>query len=110
MMTVTQRPELDGYYKCISNFKKSFFKGSERVMIQAIVLFILAGIAEIGGGYIIWQWLRDGKPSYWGLIGGLVLALYGVISVLSILSIFRTGLRSLRRSIHRTLYLMGLGN
>lgn len=50
------------------------------IMIQATLLFILAGIAEIGGGYLIWQWLREGKPSYWGLIGGLVLALYGVIA------------------------------
>ena len=50
------------------------------LMIQATLLFILAGIAEIGGGYLIWQWLREGKPSYWGIIGGLVLALYGVIA------------------------------
>jgi small multidrug resistance family-3 protein len=50
------------------------------IVIQATMLFILAGIAEIGGGYLIWQWLREGKPSYWGLIGGLVLALYGVIA------------------------------
>jgi small multidrug resistance family-3 protein len=50
------------------------------VMFQATILFILAGIAEIGGGYLIWQWLREGKPSYWGLIGGVVLALYGVIA------------------------------
>src|SRR3954451_21979056 len=49
-------------------------------MIQATILFILAGIAEIGGGYLIWQWIREGKPSYWGLIGGVVLALYGVIA------------------------------
>jgi small multidrug resistance family-3 protein len=50
------------------------------VMFQATLLFILAGIAEIGGGYLIWQWLREGRPSYWGLIGGVVLALYGVIA------------------------------
>lgn len=31
-------------------------------MISAILLFILAGIAEIGGGYLIWLWLREGKP------------------------------------------------
>lgn len=44
------------------------------------MLFILAGLAEIGGGYLIWQWLREGKPSYLGLTGGAVLALYGVIA------------------------------
>ncbi|MBW3112654.1 YnfA family protein [Bacillus sp. MCCB 382] len=49
-------------------------------MLNAIILFILAGIAEIGGGYLIWLWLREGKPSYWGLAGGIALALYGVIA------------------------------
>jgi small multidrug resistance family-3 protein len=49
-------------------------------MVQAIVLFLLAGLAEIGGGYLIWQWLREGRPAYWGLIGGVTLAVYGVIA------------------------------
>ncbi|HJF33824.1 MAG TPA: hypothetical protein K8V56_18815, partial [Sporosarcina psychrophila] len=49
-------------------------------MITVILLFLFAGLAEIGGGYLIWQWLREGKPAYLGLIGGFVLALYGVIA------------------------------
>ncbi|MBG9587903.1 YnfA family protein [Cytobacillus firmus] len=49
-------------------------------MFQAIILFILAGLAEIGGGYLIWQWIREGKPLTWGIAGGLILALYGVIA------------------------------
>ncbi len=54
----------------------------ERVkkMIGATLLFILAGIGEIGGGYLIWLWLREGKPFYWGIIGGIALALYGVVA------------------------------
>jgi len=51
-------------------------------MVQAAVLFFLAGLAEIGGGYLIWLWLREGKPFYWGMVGGLTLALYGVIATL----------------------------
>ena len=39
-------------------------------MVFAIAIFILAGIAEIGGGYLIWQWLREGKPYYWGILVG----------------------------------------
>ncbi|MCS5499921.1 YnfA family protein [Lysinibacillus sp. A4] len=46
----------------------------------AILLFIFAGIGEIGGGYLIWLWLREGKPFYWGIIGGIALALYGVVA------------------------------
>ncbi|MGP4108941.1 YnfA family protein [Virgibacillus sp. L01] len=50
------------------------------LIIYAIVLFVLAGLAEIGGGYLIWLWLREGKPYYWGVGGGIALALYGVIA------------------------------
>lgn len=49
-------------------------------MIKAIVLFVVAGLAEIGGGYLIWQWLREDKSALLGLIGGIVLVLYGVIA------------------------------
>ncbi|ODA15704.1 hypothetical protein A5N86_15835 [Geobacillus thermoleovorans] len=49
-------------------------------MLQAIVLFLLAGMAEIGGGYLIWLWLREGKPFYLGIVGGMALVLYGVIA------------------------------
>lgn len=46
----------------------------------ATILFVLAGLAEIGGGYLIWLWLREGKPMYLGLFGGVTLALYGIIA------------------------------
>lgn len=40
----------------------------------------MAGLAEIGGGYLIWLWLREGKSISFGLLGGIALALYGVIA------------------------------
>ena len=49
-------------------------------MAHAVILFICAGIAAISGGYLIWLWLREGKPFYWGILGGGALALYGVIA------------------------------
>ncbi|MCO7177147.1 YnfA family protein [Sporolactobacillus kofuensis] len=57
-------------------------------MFRVIGLFILAGLAEIGGGYLIWQWLREGRSLYFGLIGGLILALYGVIATMQVFSSF----------------------
>ncbi|GLY09436.1 YnfA family protein [Pseudobacillus badius] len=48
--------------------------------MRATALFVLAGIAEIGGGYLIWQWLREGRPGWYGLLGGIALVLYGVIA------------------------------
>ncbi|MCM3443220.1 YnfA family protein [Metabacillus halosaccharovorans] len=47
---------------------------------MTILIFLLAGLAEIGGGYLIWLWLREGKPFYFGLSGAIALALYGVIA------------------------------
>ncbi len=52
-------------------------KGVSRI-VKAF-LFMLAGLAEIGGGYLIWLSLREGKPIYLGIVGGVALVLYGVI-------------------------------
>jgi len=48
-------------------------------MFKIVFIFTLAGLAEIGGGYLIWQWLREGKSATLGLLGGIALILYGVI-------------------------------
>lgn len=52
--------------------------------MKTILLFTLAGLAEIGGGYLIWLWLREGYSSLLGLAGGLALVLYGVIATLQV--------------------------
>ena len=49
-------------------------------MIMSAFIFFIAGLSEIGGGYLIWLWLREGRPSYFGLMGGLALILYGIIA------------------------------
>jgi len=46
---------------------------------HSAILFLLAGLCEIGGGWLVWQWLREGKGLLWGLIGAVVLILYGII-------------------------------
>ena len=46
---------------------------------RALLLFAAAGLAEIGGGWLMWQWLREGRPWPWGFVGALVVVLYGVI-------------------------------
>lgn len=51
-------------------------------------LFALAGLAEIGGGWLIWQWLRGGRAWYVGLLGGLALALYGVVATFQPSAVF----------------------
>lgn len=51
-------------------------------VFHSILLFVLAGICEIGGGWLIWRWPREGRPSWWGLAGGVILILYGIIPTL----------------------------
>lgn len=48
-------------------------------IVYSVLLYLLAGLCEIGGGWLVWQWLRGGKGVFWGLIGGSVLILYGII-------------------------------
>jgi small multidrug resistance family-3 protein len=49
------------------------------LFITTFALFVIATVAEIGGGYLVWQWLRERKKIGFGLIGGFTLFLYGVI-------------------------------
>jgi small multidrug resistance family-3 protein len=46
------------------------------------LLFALAGLCEIGGGYLVWLWLRDSRSVWLGTLGGLILFLYGVLPTL----------------------------
>ena len=46
---------------------------------QSLALFTLAGLCEIGGGYLVWQWWRNGAAWPIGLLGAAILLLYGVV-------------------------------
>jgi len=51
-------------------------------MARSLFYFVLAGLCEIGGGYLVWLWLREGKSLWFALLGAGVLVLYGVIPTL----------------------------
>lgn len=55
---------------------------SARFIAQSLGLFLLAGLMEIGGGYLVWLWLREGRAFALGALGGLLLFLYGVVPTL----------------------------
>jgi len=46
---------------------------------KSLFYFIIAGVCEIGGGYLMWLWLREGKAIWYALVGAVVLILYGII-------------------------------
>ncbi|MCG8620339.1 MAG: YnfA family protein [Desulfobacterales bacterium] len=51
-------------------------------VVQSLGYFLLAGLFEIGGGYLVWLWLREGKPVSYAVAGAVILVLYGVIPTL----------------------------
>lgn len=51
-------------------------------ILKSVFYFVLAGVFEIGGGYLVWLWLRDGKSIWYGLAGAIGLIIYGVVPTL----------------------------
>jgi small multidrug resistance family-3 protein len=60
------------------------------MLIKSVFIFLLAGLCEIGGGYLVWLWLKEGKPFWYGLAGGLILVLYGIVATLQPANFART--------------------
>lgn len=52
------------------------------MILRSILLFALAALAEIGGAYLVWIGLREGRGAGVAVLGGLALAAYGVIATL----------------------------
>jgi small multidrug resistance family-3 protein len=47
--------------------------------LGSLALFVLAGLCEIGGGWLMWQWWRNGASPAAGLLGALALVAYGIV-------------------------------
>lgn len=52
------------------------------IIIITLALFFAAALTEIGGGYLVWLWLRKNKKLLLGLIGAIILFIYGIIPTL----------------------------
>jgi len=50
------------------------------LQLKAIVIFIVAGLLEIGGGYMIWMWLRKGYALGYGIAGAVILSACAVVT------------------------------
>ena len=48
-------------------------------VIASAGLFVLAGLCEIGGGYLVWRWWRSGGGWMAGVAGALLLVAYGFV-------------------------------
>ena len=59
-------------------------------ILKSLGVFILAGLCEISGGYLIWLWLKNDKPYWYGISGALILILYGMVATLQQANFART--------------------
>jgi small multidrug resistance family-3 protein len=50
--------------------------------IKSVFYFVAAGLCEIGGGYLVWLWLREGRSIGFAIAGAMILIVYGVIPTL----------------------------
>ena len=48
-------------------------------ILLSLLFFFIAGLCEIGGGYLVWLWLREDMSWVLGAIGGFILFLYGIV-------------------------------
>jgi small multidrug resistance family-3 protein len=48
-------------------------------VIRSLSFFLLAGLCEIVGGYLVWLWLREGRSVWVAAVGAVLLVLYGVV-------------------------------
>ncbi len=49
---------------------------------RSIALFAVAAVAEIGGAYLMWQAIKEGRGLLFALAGALALAGYGAVAAL----------------------------
>lgn len=52
------------------------------MVVRSVLLFTLAAVAEIGGAYLMWIGLREGRGAWVAVLGGLALVAYGAIATL----------------------------
>lgn len=48
---------------------------------KSLFYFVKACLCEIGGGYLVWLWLRD-RSIWLAVVGAVLLILYGIIPTL----------------------------
>ena len=50
--------------------------------LTSIGIFFFAALLEIGGGYLIWRWLKNHQGKIVGITGGLILFSYAIVMTL----------------------------
>lgn len=51
----------------------------QTALLKSILFFLVAGLMEIGGGYLMWLWFREKWSPWIGVLGAVILVGYGII-------------------------------
>lgn len=51
-------------------------------ILRSVSLFVLAGLCEIGGGWMVWQTWRQQRGEIYAVLGACVLVAYGIVATL----------------------------
>lgn len=51
-------------------------------IFRSILSFTIAGLLEISGCYLVWIWLKNDKPFWYGLIRLVLLLIYSFVPLL----------------------------
>lgn len=49
---------------------------------KSLAYFGITALFELGGAYLIWLWLRENYSFWYGLLGAIVLFIYGILPTL----------------------------
>ena len=47
--------------------------------MNTVSIYVLSALAEIGGCFAFWAWLRLGRSPWWGILGAISLVMFGVL-------------------------------
>jgi small multidrug resistance family-3 protein len=52
------------------------------LILRSAALFVVAALFEIGGAWLVWQGVREGRGWVWVGAGSIALGLYGLVATL----------------------------
>lgn len=59
-------------------------------VVKSLFFFFIAGLCEIGGGYLVWLSIKEEKPIWYGIFGGIILIAYGIVATFQTANFART--------------------
>ena len=68
------------------------------MILRSLILFVIAGLCGIGGGYLIWLWLREGRGIEYAALGAIILVVWDHPDIADLK--FREGICSVWRNFH----------